>query len=74
MLHVLPRVGRAALGSRTCTTLSSSHTLYCVRSHSWLRRVGNSGHVRIGLTERALDDIGEVAGVEYRVANGDRVG
>ena len=55
------------------STSAEAGVRYCARSHMWMRPL--AGHrVRIGLTERGIDDIGEVDAFERLASVGATVG
>ena len=54
----------ASLRALTTAAAQSSRTLFCPRTHVWLRRLECGTAAHVGLTERALDDIGDVDAVD----------
>ena len=67
----MQRLVRRALSSASSST--TSPLLYCVRTHTWLQQRSSPRLARIGLTDRALDDIGEVEAVQNLVSMGESV-
>ena len=64
---------RIALRFLSSSTSAEVGVRYCARSHTWMRPL--AGHrVRIGLTERGIDDIGEVDAFERLASVGATVG
>ena len=61
--------------ARLVRTLSTSPPpmLYCSRTHAWVQRLRCGTAVRVGLTERGLDDIGDVEAVEHIAVVGKSV-
>ena len=61
--------------ARLVRTLSTSPLpmLYCSRTHAWVQRLRCGTAVRVGLTERGLDDIGDVEAVEHIAVVGKSV-
>lgn len=59
-----------ALSRALSATSSKVQTLYCARTHAWLQPRANNV-VRVGLTEHALEDIGEVESVTHLIRVGE---
>lgn len=53
---------------RFCSVGVTARRLYCPSTHVWLLPLSGSRSVRLGLTERGWDDVGDVVGTAVAVA------
>ena len=64
------------MARRLLASHAASSARYCLRTHTWTRYlpgVQQRGRVQLGLTERGIEDIGDIAAVDALATVGDSV-
>ena len=76
MWRLAYRGAQVARARCACSDASRAPVMYCPQTHTWMQRLTTPlprPVFRVGLTERALDDVGEVDEVQLVAAVGEAV-